>query len=180
MLTALPTTYNGQVFRSRLEARWAFFMNALEIPWEYEKEAYQLDTVVYVPDFWLPSLSAWLEVKGDLISDPIALTVIRKCTQLACLSSRPVILAFNDPLHQRCAVFGVKGGFYSDAHFTTCLICGGFGVSVRLPTGARVLCPNRKEHQTATIEAVRAARERAFAAAIEARNHRFSISRKAA
>lgn len=180
MLTALPTTYNKQRFRSRLESRWAYFLDRLTIPWEYEKEAYQLRTGVYVPDFFLNQHRAWLEIKGEIITDEIGLGTIRKCSQLAAQSATPVILAFNDPLEQRCTVFGVRGGFYSQAHFTICRTCAAFGVNVRTATGARFLCPNGGGHKPVSLQTVQTARRFAFEAATAARKHRFSISRKAA
>jgi hypothetical protein len=35
------------------------------IEWEYEKEGYELPSGWYLPDFWLPGLRVFLEVKGD-------------------------------------------------------------------------------------------------------------------
>lgn len=46
-MTAIPTTYAGVRFRSRLEARWAAFFDLLGWPWEYEP----LDLNGYIPDF---------------------------------------------------------------------------------------------------------------------------------
>lgn len=64
MIKAIETRYKGYRFRSRLEARWAVFFDALHIPWEYEKEGFDLGSAGrYLPDFWLPSLRAWVEVK---------------------------------------------------------------------------------------------------------------------
>lgn len=154
-------------------------MDRLAITWEYEKEAYQLRSGVYVPDFFLSQHKAWLETKGEIISDEIGLTTLRKCAQLALLSGFPVILAFNDPIEQRCAVFGVKGGFYSQAHFTICRTCAAFGVSVRTPAGVRFLCPNGTAHQSVSLQEVQTARRFAFEAATQAHKHRFNISRKA-
>jgi hypothetical protein len=61
---ALETEYAGHYFRSRLEARWAVFFDALGIPWEYEAERYQLPSGKYLPDFWLPRQEMFYEVKG--------------------------------------------------------------------------------------------------------------------
>jgi hypothetical protein len=53
----IDTLYKGYLFRSRLEARWAKFFDALGIQWEYEKEGYDLgDAGWYLPDFWLPQV----------------------------------------------------------------------------------------------------------------------------
>lgn len=60
----IETIYCGYRFRSRLEARWAVFFDALGVKWEYEPEGYDLgDAGWYLPDFWLPDYSAFIEVK---------------------------------------------------------------------------------------------------------------------
>lgn len=61
---ALETEYAGHRFRSRLEARWAVFLDRLGVAWEYEPERYQLASGKYLPDFWLPAQQFFLEVKG--------------------------------------------------------------------------------------------------------------------
>lgn len=65
MIKAIETVYKGYKFRSRLEARWAVFLDALGIKWEYEKEGFDLNGVWYLPDFWLPDYEYWLEIKGQ-------------------------------------------------------------------------------------------------------------------
>lgn len=64
-IKAIQTEYKGYRFRSRLEARWAVFFDALGVEWEFEKEGFDLgDAGWYLPDFWLPEWSWWIEVKG--------------------------------------------------------------------------------------------------------------------
>src|SRR3990167_6740337 len=70
----IETYYAGCRFRSRLEARWAVFFDALGITWEYEPQGFVLSNgLCYLPDFWLPgigstdppaSIGTWFEVKG--------------------------------------------------------------------------------------------------------------------
>ena len=62
---AIQTRYAGHLFRSRLEARWAVFFDALGIEWKYEHEGYEVDGHKYLPDFYLPKSNDWCEVKGD-------------------------------------------------------------------------------------------------------------------
>ena len=51
----IETNYNGYRFRSRTEARWAVFFDALAVRYEYEPQGYRLhDGTPYLPDFWLP------------------------------------------------------------------------------------------------------------------------------
>lgn len=59
----IETRYNGYRFRSRLEARWAVFWDALGIDYEYEKEGFDLLGIRYLPDFWLATVQMWGEVK---------------------------------------------------------------------------------------------------------------------
>lgn len=64
VLKPIETQYRGYRFRSRLEARWAVFFDALGIKWEYETEGYDLgEAGWYLPDFWLPEIGWFVEVK---------------------------------------------------------------------------------------------------------------------
>ena len=48
----IETYYNGYRFRSRLEARWAVFFDALGVKYEYEPEGFKLPSGrMYLPDF---------------------------------------------------------------------------------------------------------------------------------
>ena len=61
----LQTDYNGVRFRSRLEARWALFMDQLPVEWRYEAEGFALPSGAFVPDFYLPRLEMWVEIKPN-------------------------------------------------------------------------------------------------------------------
>lgn len=79
-LKPIETKYKGYRFRSRLEARWAVFFDALGIAWEYEKEGFDLgEAGWYLPDFWLPTFCGGMfaEVKdmGDDFSKAKALCI---------------------------------------------------------------------------------------------------------
>lgn len=76
---SIETSYAGCRFRSRLEARYAVFFDALNIAWDYEPQGFEVGgdpsigdcgtgpgPIRYLPDFWLPDLGLWVEVKGDL------------------------------------------------------------------------------------------------------------------
>lgn len=68
-IKAIPTEYNGYVFRSRLEARWAVFFDALDIEYEYEIDGFEFsDGTKYLPDFYLPDIDGgmFIEVKGRM------------------------------------------------------------------------------------------------------------------
>lgn len=60
----IETKYAGCRFRSRLEARWAVFFDHLKLEWVYEPEGFVLpDGSRYLPDFYLPGLKAYVEIK---------------------------------------------------------------------------------------------------------------------
>lgn len=66
----IETRYKGYRFRSRLEARWAVYFDALGIDFEYEKEGYDLGELgLYLPDFWLPQVGMFAEVKPVRFSE---------------------------------------------------------------------------------------------------------------
>lgn len=62
---AIPTWYNGQSYRSRLEADFARMLDALKIRFEYEPQSFLLDNGThYLPDFWCQDLRLWVECRG--------------------------------------------------------------------------------------------------------------------
>jgi hypothetical protein len=71
---AIETRYAGCHFRSRLEARWAVFFDAVGWRWQYEPEGYWCQwrlrlsnkAFAYLPDFYLPDKNAFVEVKGQM------------------------------------------------------------------------------------------------------------------
>lgn len=67
---AIEVLYSGKVFRSRLEARWAVFLDLLGVNWDYEPCHYAIGPdLYYLPDFYLPDHQTWLEVKGAPFMD---------------------------------------------------------------------------------------------------------------
>lgn len=77
----IETIYNGYRFRSRLEARWAIFFDALGIEYEYEPEGFVLTSgKCYLPDFKVKCYGTrgecadepfdlWIEVKGAMTQE---------------------------------------------------------------------------------------------------------------
>jgi len=74
-IKAIDTVYKGYRFRSRLEARWAVFFDALGVEWVYEPEGFELpDGSRYLPDFFIyidksiglrAGSGYWVEIKGQ-------------------------------------------------------------------------------------------------------------------
>lgn len=65
ILKAIPTTYHGIEFRSKLEAKYAQAFDKLGIVWEYESHGFRFDDgTCYCPDFYMPEIDTYFEVKG--------------------------------------------------------------------------------------------------------------------
>lgn len=112
MIKAIETRYKGYRFRSRLEARWAVFFDALGIKWEYEKEGYKLKSGCYLPDFWLPQVEMWAEVK------PVAFDrlEIMLCEQLARETSKSCLMLVGVP--NSVAYPAIKGAEFEHGGWT--------------------------------------------------------------
>lgn len=61
----IETVYNGYRFRSRLEARWAVFFDALGVEYEYEPEGFSDGKNKYLPDFYFCKYKTYVEVKAN-------------------------------------------------------------------------------------------------------------------
>lgn len=69
-IKSIDTEYKGYYFRSRLEARWAVFMDTLGLEWKYELEGFEFENGLrYLPDFYLPRFDLYLEIKPDFPDD---------------------------------------------------------------------------------------------------------------
>jgi len=91
------TFYKGYKFRSRLEAKWAVYFDACGIKWEYEKEGFNLlDGTSYLPDFWLPEVKMWVEVKPDDFEE----NELKKCVELVKLTGFSCILLDGEPYNR--------------------------------------------------------------------------------
>lgn len=130
----IPTTYHGITFRSKLEAQWAFALDRLQVPWEYEPEARRTSRGGYLPDFFLPRMKGgtWLEVKpfGLLgLEDP-------RWHEYAQQVGQRLIVAFGlrdpyagiGPESQGVCAAIHPAGMDTDYHLTRCLVCGEVGI----------------------------------------------------
>jgi len=95
-LNPIPTYYAGCRYRSRLEARCAVFFDHSETPFQYEWEGFNINGVRYLPDFYLPSMNSYLEVKGQWDSS----------------LTKPRLLA--EELGSDFGVYALVGGFPSE------------------------------------------------------------------
>lgn len=132
-IKAIDTKYKGYLFRSRLEARWAVFFDALGIKWEYEKEGYDLDGIYYLPDFWLPELKCFIEIKGEKPSEDET----NKARRLSETFGFPVYIFFGEIPFPRCSMgnedsdsahYIAKGAWDCFYYFCECPNCHKIGI----------------------------------------------------
>lgn len=63
-IKSIPTKYDDVLFRSRLEARWAYYFDIIGLKWFYEHEGFDLNGVWYLPDFYIPGFG-YVEIKPE-------------------------------------------------------------------------------------------------------------------
>ena len=143
MIKAIDTVYNGYKFRSRLEARWAVFFDEIGVEYRYEPEGFDLDGVWYLPDFYLPGLEKWVEVKPYEPTEE----EVNKCALLAAATGKEVWLTFGEIPYPEpgygddCSGYVITGvGYYDNLYwFCTCHLCGKIGIQFE-GRGARIPC----------------------------------------
>lgn len=101
MIKPIETIYNGYRFRSRLEARWAVFFDALNITYHYESEGFDLGGVWYLPDFYLDDFEIYVEIK------PFDRNIVnhvgddneweKKCRLFRDTAGKAILLCYGDP-----------------------------------------------------------------------------------
>lgn len=106
-ITAIETVYNGYKFRSRLEARWAVFFDAVGIEYEYEPEGLILsDGTPYLPDFYLPQFHSYFEVKSKHIKGtPAEKEARRKISDGSHCDTWSGIICFGDPYDHDMTIY---------------------------------------------------------------------------
>jgi len=93
-MKAIPQRLNGILYRSRTEARWAWFWHETGTPFEYEPEGYDLGNGdFYAPDFLLTHRRIYFEVKPASPST----RELRVARKLAHASGRLVVIAAGAP-----------------------------------------------------------------------------------
>ncbi len=104
---AIQTEYHGYLFRSRLEARWAVFFDALGVRWEYEPEGLVLsDGTFYLPDFYLPDFCCYFEVKrASVKGTPEEEKAILRICNGEWTDSWAGIICFGDPMDNDLTIF---------------------------------------------------------------------------
>lgn len=128
-MKAIQTEYNFLKFRSRIEARWAYLFDLLNVKYEYEKEGYQLPSGKYLPDFWLPVNQHWVEIKGECPNTKDQ----KLAAELAIATKHNVILLWGDipngsfETDSAYISFPVQNGWDNSYRLCECLTCGAIG-----------------------------------------------------
>jgi hypothetical protein len=91
---SIVTHYDGNIFRSRHEARFAYLLNQLSVRYEYEGTTFDMKTGAnqrYTPDFYLPELHVWVELKPAYPH----WEEMARCAEL-CTRGFPTVLMYGD------------------------------------------------------------------------------------
>ena len=106
-MDSIQTEYEGYLFRSRLEAKWAVFFDAIGIRWEYEPVGLVLsDGTNYLPDFYLTDLRCFFEVKGNYVKGTDKeKEAIKRISDGMKTDAWAGIIAFGDPLDDDLTIF---------------------------------------------------------------------------
>ena len=135
------THYGGRRFRSKTEARWAHVMDALGIAFEYEPECVHLThpstgrLLRYLPDFRLPGLGCWFEIKNRGTAPPTPEESLR-ARLLAEQTGMPCFVFFGDPIGTKnfgrgnAYRYDVEGQMTPCWQFTECPVCKTIGLTV--------------------------------------------------
>lgn len=99
--------YNGECFDSLTEARWAAYFDRVGMPYEYERESFEMPTAsrqigditiparttLYTPDFFLPEQDTYVEIKRGNADDG----TVYKLAKLAVRSAKAGVLIDGRP-----------------------------------------------------------------------------------
>jgi hypothetical protein len=129
-----PTVFNGIMFRSILEARWAVFFSILGVNWIHEPQTFRLQNgKMYLPDYYLSDFKCWLEVKPRDYLDGIAESTLKeaafqKAWNLSGLGAGDVLLFAGEPRRRNGRHFHwmstAQGAVVAPCRWFVCDECG--------------------------------------------------------
>ncbi len=105
MRYSTPTWYRGVHFRSCLEARWAATLDQFGVQWKYEAALFELVSGRYIPDFWLPELNWWVEVKHSL-----EVAEVGRYKEVVEQQGRPFLILAHKPIVGEYKLRYIRGG----------------------------------------------------------------------
>jgi hypothetical protein len=181
VMQAIETVYRGYRFRSRLEARWAVFFDAMKIEWRYEFEGYLFkDGTMYLPDFFLPKFG-WIEIKGKYPTGEEN----HKITMLCIESNTMAYLFFGDiPTQKQLDTFDFRESSYAffppngaeDFPYVwcECPICGSIGIQFD-GRSAR----NKHKEECPVIEEYKLGNDKNYNSSSDRLLHAYNLARSA-
>ena len=128
-----PTVYDGHSFRSKTEARFAAFFNALDTAYLYEPNVYEFPirrkdsplhadhpsgTVKYIPDFFLPDYNVFVEIKPRF---PLHIECIK--AHLLATSTQKHVFVLWDVRKQHLLQFTPQGNIRMGNTLQLCSVC---------------------------------------------------------
>lgn len=137
-----PTEFNGVLYRSRTEARWAMFLTVMGIHFTYEAEEFALGdgTIYHLPDFWLIDQDRFLEIKGELATPE----EWHKCAMLSIDSGKEVLLAIGSPDgSDQILRFPDEMRLHEGTHFSAREVFGECYAAIQTVLGHRFYEPSR-------------------------------------
>lgn len=142
-IAAIPTSYQGVEYKSKLEAEWARWFDENGVRHTYEAGppsisprletswgpggkllGYRLPSGRgYLPDFWLPACRTFVEGKGDLTDESVG-----KALEFAtCLDEEVTMVLASSPAGHNFSVISRRGTVHPARYcrFARCNGCGG-------------------------------------------------------
>lgn len=176
----IETIYKGYWFRSRLEARWAVFLDAIGADWEYEPEGFELENrIYYLPDFRIRANGRgrtpeefYLEVKGvPTREDGIKCELFSACYPVLIVGDIPrvhgdwddCLLSYFNIDDDGYKVQCIRDSFvYIDGDSYSCLLCASKGGGVGLYGPDWYFDVDPPADEVKTINALNIARQARF------------------
>jgi hypothetical protein len=140
LYTPKRSLWNGYCLRSRLEARWAIFLEYLSIDYVYEPRTFQLSNGhKYTPDFYLPNRKMWLEIKPCYPTE-LEIEKVKLLSQIPSLKGHRILLIYGsvNPPFVKKFYEGAKGIEFFGHNpqrepmaWSQCSICKRFDIGLR-------------------------------------------------
>jgi hypothetical protein len=178
MITVIPTLFDGILFRSRLEARWACFYKTLGINYSYEHEGYQgQNWIRYLPDFYIPHLDCFIEIKGNVptIKEEEKARFLSDGTNKKCYifyGSFPKIRDIDNYETDSAICFSPTIGWDNQYRWCECVLCDFLGIEY-MARSHRLDCKCKKTREIGDDKGYNGLSNRLIIAYDKAINERF-------
>lgn len=123
-MRAIETTYKGTTYRSRLEARWACFFDAIGWRYVYEPEGFECAGDTYLPDFELLEPNVYVSIKSLRCKQECGKDWWRELIWRGdfAANGKEMWIIYGAPVP---CEYGIVMDYGSDARFTDCRRCAG-------------------------------------------------------